>query len=218
MSHSLWPRGLQHARLPCPSLSPGICSNSCPLSWWYHPIISSSPAFFSSCLQSFPASRSFPVSWLFTSSGQSIATSASESVRPVNTEGWLPLRLTGLILLSKEISRVFPSTTVWKHQSLSLSLLYGPTLTSMHDYWKNRNFDHTDLGQQSNISTFLICCPKFVIAFLPRSKQASFNFIIAVVVCSDFGAQENKICHCFHFFFIWCWSWNSSIWLPDAEN
>ena len=116
MSVSLQPHGLKHARLPCPSLSLGVCSNSCPLSWWCHPTISSSIAPFSSCPQSFPASGSFPMSQLFTSGGQSIGASASTSVLPMSIQGWFPLGLTGLISWqSKELSRVF-SNTFPKHQ------------------------------------------------------------------------------------------------------
>ena len=120
LSDSLRPHGLQHIRLPCPSLSPGVCSNSCPLSQWCHPTISSSVACFSSCLQSFPASGSFPMSQLFTSGGQSIGVSASASVLPMNIQGWFPIELTGLISLqSKGLSRVFSNTTVQKHQFFS---------------------------------------------------------------------------------------------------
>ena len=97
VSDSLWPHGLQNASLPCPSLSPGVCSNSCPLSQWCHPTISYSVIPFSSCLQSFPALRSFPMSELFTSGGQSIG--ASASVLPMNIQGWFPLGLTCLIPL-----------------------------------------------------------------------------------------------------------------------
>ena len=143
MSDSLWPHGLQHARLPYPSLSPGVHSNSCPLSWWCHPTISSSIIAFSSP-QSYPASGSFPVSWLFTSGGQSIRASASASVLPMNIQGWFPLGLTSLIsLLSKGLSRVFSSTTARKHQFSVLSILYTPMLTSVHDHWKNNSFDLT---------------------------------------------------------------------------
>ena len=107
MSESLEPHGLQHARLPCPSPSPGVCSRSCPLNWCCHPTISSSFTLFSFCLQSFLASGSFPVSWLFASAQQSIGASASTSVLPVNIQGWFPLGLTGLIsLLYKGPSRV----------------------------------------------------------------------------------------------------------------
>ena len=116
MSDSLRPCELQHSRLPCPLLSSRVCSNSCPLTRWCHPTISSSVAAFSSCLQSFPALRSFPLCWLFASGGQSIGVSASTSVLPMNIQGWLPLGLTGLILQSKGLSRVFSSITVWKHQ------------------------------------------------------------------------------------------------------
>ena len=117
MSDSLRPHGLQHNRLPCPSPSPRICSNSCPLGQWCHPTISSSVILFSSCLQSFPALGSFPVSLLFASSGQTIGASASASVLPVNIQGWFPLVLTGCISLqSKGLSRVFSSTTIGKHQ------------------------------------------------------------------------------------------------------
>ena len=117
MSDSWPPHELQHARLPCPSTPPRPFSNLCPLSRWCHPTISSSVAHLSSCPQSFPASRSFPVSWLFTSGDQSIGASASASVLPMNIQGWFPLGLTGLIsLLSKGLSRIFSSTTVRKHQ------------------------------------------------------------------------------------------------------
>ena len=95
---TLWSRGLQHARLPCLSPSPGACSNSCPLSWWCHPTISFSVAHFSSCLQSFPASGSSSVSQFFSPGGQSIGASASASVLPMNIQGWFPLGWTGWIL------------------------------------------------------------------------------------------------------------------------
>ena len=117
MSNSLPPHGLQYTRLPCPSESPGVYSNSCPLNRWCHPTISSSVVPFSSCLQSFPASGSFPVSQLLTLGGQSIRASASTSVPPINIQDWFPLGRTGLISLqSKGLSRVFSSTTVQKHQ------------------------------------------------------------------------------------------------------
>ena len=132
MSNSLWPCGLQHARLPGPSLSPGACSNSCPLSLWCHPTISSSVILFSSCLQSSPASGSFPVSWLFASGSQSIGASASASVLLMNIHYRFPLGLIiSITLLSKGLSRVFSSTTVWKHQFFSAQ----PSLWSnLHTY------------------------------------------------------------------------------------
>ena len=118
MSDSLWPHGLQHARLPCPSLSPWVCSNSCPLSWWCHSTIWSSVVPFSSCLQSFPASGSSPMSRFFTSGGQSIVASASASVLLMNIQGWFPLGLTGLISLqSKGLSSLL------QHHSSKVSVL-----------------------------------------------------------------------------------------------
>ena len=99
ISYSLQHQGLQHTRLPCPLPTPGACSNSCPSSWWLHPTISSSVVPFSSCLQSFPASGSFPMSYFFTSGGQSIGVSASASVLPMNIQDLFPLELTGLISL-----------------------------------------------------------------------------------------------------------------------
>ena len=141
MSDSLWPHGLQHARLPCLSPIPGTCSNACPLSRWWHPTIPSSVIPFSSCLQSFPASGSFPMSQFFSSSGQSIGVLASASLLPMNIQDWFPLGWTGLISLqSKGLSRVFSNTTVKHINSLALSFLYSPTLTSIHDYWKNYSF------------------------------------------------------------------------------
>ena len=117
ISDSLWPQEQQNARPPCPSPTPGVYSNSWPLSRWCHPTISSFVVPFSSCLQSFPTSGTFQVSQLFTSGGQSIGTSASASVLPVNTQGWFPLGLTGLIsLLSKGLLSIFSSITVQKPQ------------------------------------------------------------------------------------------------------
>ena len=153
LSDSLWPHGLQHSSLPCPSLFPGVCSNSCPLSQWCHPTISSSVAPFSFCPHSFPESGSFPMSQLFTSGGHSIGTSAS--VLPVNIQGWFPLGLTGLIsLLSKGLSRVFSSTIVQNLHFSVLSLLYGTTLTSICVYRKNHSSDYMDLCWQHDVSAF----------------------------------------------------------------
>ena len=121
MCYSLWPYGLQHTRLLCPSLSPGVCSNSCPLHWWCHPTTSSSVAPFCSCPQPFPASGSFSTSRLFFESGdQHTGASASASVLPVNIQGWFPLGFTGLISLQpKGLSSVFASTTIQKHKFFS---------------------------------------------------------------------------------------------------
>ena len=123
VSDSLQPHKPQHATSPCPSPTPRIHPNSCSLSRWCHPTISSSVVPFSSCPQSFPASRSFPMSQLFTSGGQSIGVSASASVPPMNTQEWSPLGWTCWISLqSKGLSRVFSNTTVQKHQFFSAQL------------------------------------------------------------------------------------------------
>ena len=119
MFDSLRPHELQHTRLPCLSPFPRVCSNSCPLGLWCPPTISSSLTLFSSCLQSFQASRYFPMSQLFTSGGQSIRASATASVFPMDIRDWFHLGMNGLnSLLSKELSRVFSSITIWKQQSL----------------------------------------------------------------------------------------------------
>ena len=151
MRDSLRPHGLQLARPPCPSPSPGVFSNSCPLSQWCHPTILSSVLHF--CLESFPASGSFLMSQLFASGGQSIGALASASVLPVNIQSWFPLGLTGLISLwFKGLSRVFPNTTVQKHQ------FFGTQLSLWSDshvhYWKNHSFDYIDLCQPSDVSAF----------------------------------------------------------------
>ena len=134
VSDSLRPHGLQHVRLPCPSPTPGAYSNSCPLSRWCHPTISSSVVPFSSLPQSFPASGPFPMSQLFTSGGQSLGVSASASVLPMNIQDWFPLGLSGLISLqSKGLSRVFSNTTVQKHQFFGTQLsleIFHPYMTT----------------------------------------------------------------------------------------
>ena len=123
VSDTLRPYGLKHARPPCPSPTPGVYSNSCPLSRWYHPTISSSIVPFSSRVQSFPASGSFQMSQFSTSDGQSTGVSASASVLPMNIQDWFPLGLTGWIFLqSKGLSRVFSNTTVQKHQFFGAQL------------------------------------------------------------------------------------------------
>ena len=132
VSNSLQPHGLQHARPPCPSPTTEAGSNSCPSSWWCHPTILSSVFPFSSYLQSFPASGSFPMSQFFTSGGQSIEASASASILPMNIQDWFPLGWTGWISLqSKGLLRVFSNTIVQKHQFFGF--LCSPTLISIHD-------------------------------------------------------------------------------------
>ena len=147
MSNSLQPRGLQHARLPCPSPTPGVHPNPCPSSQWCHPTISSSVVPSSSCPQSFPASRSFQMSQLFTSGGQSIGVSASTSVLPINTQDRSPLGWTGWISLqSKGLSRVFSITTVQKHQ------FFGAQLSSQFN-------SHIHSAQNSPSQTSTVCEP-----------------------------------------------------------
>ena len=141
VSDSSRPHGLQHARPPCPSPTARVYPNSCPLSQWCHPTMSSSVIPFSR-LQSFLASGSFPMSQFFASGGQSIEISVSASVLPLNIQDWFPLGWTGWISLqSKGLSSVFSNTTVQKINSSVLSFLYGPTLTSLHGYWKNQSFN-----------------------------------------------------------------------------
>ena len=155
VSDSLRPHGLQHARLPCLSLSPGVWSNSCPLIWWCYSTIPSSVVPFSSCPQSFPASGSFPVSWLFASGGPSIGASASASVLWMTIQDWFPLGWTGWISLqSKGLSKVFSSNTVQKYQFFSAQPSLWSSLTSVHDYWISHSFDCLDLCQQSDVSAF----------------------------------------------------------------
>ena len=154
VSDSLWPHRLQHARLPCPSPPPRVCSNSCPLSRWCHPIISSFVIPFSSCLHSFPASGSFPVSWFFTSGGQSIGASATASVLSVNIHSGFPLGLTSLIsFLSKGCSSLLQdhssNVSILRHSALFIG-----QLTHIYEYWKNHSFDYMDFCQQSDVPAF----------------------------------------------------------------
>ena len=166
MSDFLWLHGLQHTRLPCPSLSSGVCSNSCPLNRWCRPTISFSVAPFSSSLQSFPTF--FPISEFFASGGQSMGALASTLVLLMNIQGLFPLGLTGLIsLLSERLSRVFSNITVWKHQFFGtqpflwsnshictwLLEIYGPLLAK---WWMSLLFNMLS---------------RFVNALLWRSKQ-----------------------------------------------
>ena len=141
------------ARPPCPSPSPGVCPSSCPLIQCFHPTVSSSVAFFSFCLQSFPVSGSLPMSQLFASGGQSIGVSAS--ILQKSIQGWFTLRLTGLIsLLSKGLSRVFPASQFKSINSLVLCLPYCPDLTSVHDYWKDHSLDYMGLCWQRDVFAF----------------------------------------------------------------
>ena len=176
MSDSLLPHGLQHTRLTYPSLTPRVCSNSCPLRQWCHPTMSSSVTHFP-CNQSFPESGSFPMSQLFASGGQSNGASASASVLPMNIQGWFPSGLTGVISLqSKGLSRVFSSTTVWKHQFFSAQ----PSL------WSNSHI-HTWLLEKLSLTRWTFVgkvksllfniLSRFAIVFLPRRKHLLISWL-----------------------------------------
>ena len=147
MSNSSQIHGLQHSRISCPSLSPWVYSNSCPLSQRFHPNISSSIVLL--CLQSFPASGSFPMSQLFASGGQS--TGASASILRVSFQGWSPLRSTSFISLqSKGLSRAFSSTIIQRHQLFSTLPSLQSNSHIRTDYWKDHSLDYMDLCQQSD--------------------------------------------------------------------
>ena len=150
---SLWPHGLQNARLPCLSQTLRAYSNSCPLSWWCHPNISSSIVPFS-CPQSVPASGSFPMSQFFTSGGQSIGVSASASVLPMNIQDWFPLGLLGPPCCPRNSQESYPTPQFKNIKSSALSFPCNPTLTSIHGYRKNQSFDQADLCWQSNVLAF----------------------------------------------------------------
>ena len=166
MSNSLRPHGLQHSKLPCPSSTPGACSNSCLSSQWCHPTIS--PSFIPfSYLQSFPASRSFPMSPFFASGGQSIGVLASASVLPMNIQ-WFPLGWTGWISLqSKGLSRVFSNTTVQKHQFFSAQL---SSLSNSHIHTTTgKTIALTRLTFVGKVTLLFNMLSRLVIAFFPRT-------------------------------------------------
>ena len=141
VSNSLRPHESQHARPPCSPPTPGVHSNSCPSSWWCHPAISSSVVPFSSCPQSLPASESFPMSQLFAWGGKSTGVSALASVLPKNTQDWSPLGWTGWISLQSKDSQESSTPQFKSISSSALSFLHSPSLTSIHDYWKNHSLD-----------------------------------------------------------------------------
>ena len=171
----LWPHWLQHNRFSCQSPTPRVCSNSYPSIWGCHPTISSSVIPLSTCLQSFPKSGSFPRSQFFTSGGQSIG--ASESVLPMNIQDWFPLGFTGWISLqSKRLSRVFSNTIIQNINSLVLNFLYGPTLTSIHDYWQNHSLTRQTFVAKVMFLLFNMLS-RFVIAFLPRRKHLLMSWL-----------------------------------------
>ena len=205
MSNSLQPHGLKHTKLPHPSPTSRACLNSCPSSQWCHPTISSSAIPFSSCSQSFPASRSFPMCQLFTPSGQRTGASVSASVLPMNIQGWFPLGLTGLIsLLSKGLLMVFSNTTFWKY----------PFFGAQPSLWSD-SYLHTWLLERPQLWLYGHLLGKWSLLFntllglhsFSCKEQASFYFMAAVTICSDFGAPKNKVWHCFHSFPIYLpWS------------
>ena len=140
LSDSLWPHESQHARPPCLSPTPRAYSNSCPLSWWCHPTISSTVSPFSSHLQCFPASGYFPVSQLFKSGGQSIGVSASTSVLPMNTQDWPPLGWTDLLAVQETLKSLLQHHSS-KASILRCSAFFTVQLSSIHDYWKIHSLD-----------------------------------------------------------------------------
>ena len=174
MSDSLPPHELQHARPPCPSPTPVVYPNSCPLSWWCHPTISSSVVPFSSCLQSFPASGFFQMSQLFAWGGQSIEVSASASVLPMNTQDWYPLGwMVGSPCIPRDSQESSPTPQVKSINALALSFLYRSTLTSIHDYWKN----HRQMFVGKVLSLLFNILSRLVITFLARSKRLFVSWL-----------------------------------------
>ena len=169
MSNSLWPHGLQHTRLPCPSPTPRPYSNSCPWSWWCHRSISSSVVPFSSHLQSLPASESFPMSQFFISGGQSIGVSASTSVLPMNAQDWSPLWWTGWISLQSKGSQESSPTPQFKSIS---SLVFNFMVQLSHPYMTTgKAIALTRWTFVSKLMSLLFnMLSRLVIAFLPRSK------------------------------------------------
>ena len=205
MSNSLQPHGLQHTRLPCPSPSPRAYSNPCPSSLWCHPTISSSVVPFSSCPQSFPSSGSFQMSQFFISGGQSIGVSASTSVLP-EYSGLISFRIDRLDLLAVQGTL----KSLLQHHSSKTSILgcsafFMIQLTDLY-MATGKTIALTRQTSVSKVRSLLFnTLSRFVIAFLPRSKH--LIFLAAVTICSDFGAQENKVCHCVHCFPIYLpWS------------
>ena len=203
MSNSLWPCGLQHTRLLCPSPSPRVCSNSCPLSWWRHPTISSSVVPFS-CLQSFPATGSFLMSWLFTSKFWSFSISPSNEY-----SGLISFRIDWFDLLPVQGALKSPL----QHHNSKASIFWHSAF-----FMVQLSHPHMTIGKtialtmwtfvRKVMSLLFSMLSRFVIAFLPRSKSLLISWLHHhPKSCSDFGAQENKVCHDFHCFPIYVpWS------------
>ena len=204
MSHYSWPHGLQHARLPGPSCSPGICSNSCPLSCWCYLTISSSVSLFSFCFQSFTASGSLPMSWLFTSGSQSIG--ASASVLPVNIQGWFPLGLTGWIsLLSKGLSKSLPQhhsskASILRHSAFFTVQLSQPYMTT------GKTIALTRWICVDKVMSLLFNMPsRLVITFLPRSKHLLIAWLQSpsAVILEPQKIKSVTYFHCFPIYLPW---------------
>ena len=171
-----------------------IGSNPCLLSWWGHPIISSSVFFF--CFQSFPASGSLAMSWLFIWGGQSVGASASAADLPVNIQDWFPLGLTSLISLLPNYSQESSPRPQFKGiHFLALRRLCDPNLSYVHDYWKKQSIDNMGLCHQI-MSLLFNTSSRFVIAFLPRSKHLLISWLQSP---SSVISEPKKICHCFYF-------------------
>ena len=206
VSDSFQLHGLQRARLTCPSPTPGACSNSCPTSWWCHPTISSSVIPFSPCLQSFPASGSFPMSQFLASRSQSIRVSASASVLPMNIQDWFSFRIDWLDLLAVQGTL----KSLLQHHSSKASILWCSAFFMVqlsHPYMTTgKSIVLTRWTFVDKVMSLILnMLPRLVITFLTRNE--SLNFMAAITICSDFGSQKNKICHWFHCFPIYLpWS------------
>ena len=199
MSDSLRSHGLQHTKLPCPLPTPRAFSNSCPLSQWCHPTISFSAVPFSSCLQFFPASVSFPMSQFFGSGGQSIGVSASASVLPMNIQDWFPLRWTSWISLHfKGLSRFFSNTIFQKHQFFGAQLSLWSN-SHIHTWLLEKTIALTRQTFVGKVTSLLLnMLSMLVIAFLPRSKHLLISWLqspSAVIL-----EPLKIVCHCFHCF------------------
>ena len=215
LSHvALWPHGLQHPRLPCPSPTPGVYSNSCPLSRRCHPTISSSVIPFSFCLQSFPASGSFQMRQLFTSGGQSIGVSASTSVLPMNIQDWSPLGWTGWISLqSKGLSSLHQhhssKASILQHSAFFIVQLSHPYMTI------GKTIALTRLTFVGKVLSLLFnMLTRLVITFLPSSKCLFISWLqspSAVIL-----EPLRIVCHCFHCFPIYL-PWSDGIRWEDGE-
>ena len=204
LSDSLWPHGLQHARLPGSSPTPGVYSNSCPLNWWCHPTISSSVIPFSSRLQSFPASGTFPMSQFFASGGQSIGVSASKSVLPMNIQDWFPLGWTGWIFLTIQgtlkslLQHHGSKASILRCSAFFLVQLSHPYMTTGKTIALTRRIF---VGKV--MSLFLNMLSRLVITFLPRSKRLLISWLYHHLQ----WFWKNKVWHCFHCFPIY-FSWS----------